>query len=617
MTKQKCVVYFFLFLCQLVSAQYDSIRNLKEIIVSDVKLKDFSSAQSILTFNDSIIQKNQTSLSNLLNYNSVIYFKEYGRGMLSTVSFRGTTSSQTAVIWNGININSQLNGSTDFNTITSNNYNPVSVKAGGGSVIYGSGAIGGSIHLNNDLVFDNQKSTTIQIDYGSFNSIGVQLNSKIATQKWSAQFGFSTNSSTNDYLYIKRVDWKGDKLRNLNGEYANNVVNASIGYKLNKKSNIAFYSETSNIDRNISLIAPSETKTKYVNSFSRNLLDYTIQFNKINVSLKNAYISENYQYFQKIENPSFSFGKTQNYISKLDLGYQIAKCINASTILDYNYTRGFGTSFGNNIRRIASGAFLLKHNHQNKWKNEIGIRKEYTTNYKSPWLFSVGSVYAFSNLYTLKINASRNFRIPTYNDLYWETGGNINLKPESSYQGEIINDINFKKITLSQAVYYTKIRDLLRWVPNGNGVWSPQNTNRVFTTGSETLFGWNHSFNKNFFSINGTFAYTISRNEETNKQLFFVPFNKATGSISYGYKPFSINYQFLYNGFVYTRSDNDPKEIIKAYSVSNIGFFYDFKLFNTFKIGFQVLNLLNQKYQSVEERPFPGRNFNMNIILKF
>lgn len=35
----------------------------------------------------------------------------------------------------------------------SSDYNSISVKAGGGSVIYGSGAIGGTVHLNNDLVF--------------------------------------------------------------------------------------------------------------------------------------------------------------------------------------------------------------------------------------------------------------------------------------------------------------------------------------------------------------------------------------------------------------------------------------------------------------------------------
>ncbi len=153
MTLKKLFRFCLLMMCQFILAQNDSITSLKEVIVSDANLKKYSTSQSVLKLNDSVINKNEALLTDLLNFNSTIYFKEYGRGMLSTVAFRGTTSSQTAVIWNGININSQMNGSTDFNTISSSDYNSVSVKAGGGSVIYGSGAVGGTVHLNNDLAF--------------------------------------------------------------------------------------------------------------------------------------------------------------------------------------------------------------------------------------------------------------------------------------------------------------------------------------------------------------------------------------------------------------------------------------------------------------------------------
>jgi len=147
----KSFLCFCLLASQLIFAQNDSITRLKEVVIADAKLRKFSSSQTILSLNDSILSKNSALLTNLLNYNSVLYFKEYGRGMLSTVAFRGTTASQTAVIWNGININSQMNGSTDFNTISGTDYNSIAVKGGGGSVIYGSGAIGGTVHLNNDL----------------------------------------------------------------------------------------------------------------------------------------------------------------------------------------------------------------------------------------------------------------------------------------------------------------------------------------------------------------------------------------------------------------------------------------------------------------------------------
>ena len=261
-------------MCQFISAQNDSINKLKEVIVSDRTLYSGNKSQSIQVLNDSVINKNKTSLSSLLNYNSVLYFKEYGRGMLSTVSFRGTTASQTAVIWNGINVNSQLNGSADFNTFTAPDFNTISIKAGGGSVSYGSGAIGGTIHLNNNLVFKDKFENELRLDYGSFNTIGVNYKMNLSNKKWSTQVGFSRNSSDNDYVYQGLYTWEGVQRKNENGQYATTNLFANVGYKVKSNAIVTFYSQSSNTDRNLSLINESDSKTKYVNTFSRNLLEY-------------------------------------------------------------------------------------------------------------------------------------------------------------------------------------------------------------------------------------------------------------------------------------------------------------------------------------------------------
>ena len=603
-------------MCQFICAQQIPVL-LNQVVVSDLQLKNFTNSKSKQVLNDSIIEKNQSLLTNLLNFNSVIYFKENGLGMVSSPSFRGTTAQQTAVIWNGININSQLNGQTDFNTITTSNFNSITIQAGGSSAIYGSSAIGGSIHLNNDLKFNQLFQNDLQINYGSFNTLGIHYNLKIANKKFSSQFGFSRNSSDNDYLYLKKFDWKGNQLKNLNGDFTNTNFIANIGFKLNNKNSIKFYSQSSVSDRNLSLITPSDSKTKYINTFNRNLLDFSSEFNKISLNFKTAYLFENYKYFDDIDYDFFSQGSSETLISKLDLGFLPFKSLKINTVFDYNRTKGYGSSFGNTIREISSAGVFAKHQLSKKWLNEFVIRKEITNNYESPILFSIGSIYSFNKFYSLKINGSRNFRIPSFNDLYWENGGNINLKPESSHQVEIGNVFNYRKINLSQTLYYIKIDDLIRWIPGNDGNWSPINTKKVNTYGSETILTSEYKIGQNNFNLNATYAYTISRNLENDKQLFYVPFNKFNTSISYSIRKLAINYQFLYNGFVFTRSDNNPKEIIKAYKISNIGIDYDFKFFEQFKLGFQVANILNEKYQSVEDRPLPGRNFNVFINLKF
>ena len=97
--------------------------------------------------------KNSSNLSEVLRFQSAVYIKENGRGAVSSPSFRGTTAQQTAFVWNGININSTFLGQGDVNNLNLLGYDQLEIKSGGGSVIYGSGAIGGTIHLNNECPY--------------------------------------------------------------------------------------------------------------------------------------------------------------------------------------------------------------------------------------------------------------------------------------------------------------------------------------------------------------------------------------------------------------------------------------------------------------------------------
>ena len=592
-------------------AQNDSVTKLKEVVVSDNNLKKFSNTQSVQRLSDSIINKNQASLTSLLNYNTVIYFKENGLGMTSSPSFRGTTSQQTVVVWNGININSQLLGQTDFNTISTRSFNSIDVKAGGGSVVYGSGAIGGTIHLNNDLKFTDTFKNDLQINYGDFNTLSVVYGITAATKKISFDAGFTRNSSDNDFKFI------GHEGKNTNGQYYNNVLDVAFGYKINTKNSIKIYSQIYDGERHFSLTSPNATKTKYQDYNTRNLLTWTSSFNKFNSNLKLAYITEHYNYFEDINRDGFTSGGVKSFIGKYDIDYELSSKIKISTILDYTKNNGIGSGIGRSSREISGASILLKHILTEKWNYEISGRKELSDAYKSPILFSVGSRYNFSDFYQLKFNLSRNYRVPTFNDLYWEGSGNPDLKPESSYQTEIGNQFKYKNLQFTITGYTMKIKDMIRWLPNNSGNWSPVNTDKVSIYGLEALLSWRKYINKHTFDFSGTYAYTVSLDDTTNKQLFYVPYHKLTGSISYYYKKLSAYYQIMYTGEIFTTSDNNPKYILDAYNVSNIGIDYNFSKKNICKIGFKVANLWNEKYEALPSRFMPGRNLSIYLNLNY
>src|SRR5690606_5662237 len=89
----------------LLAQDFSDSVELEEVKIYGIPLKEYAVGSKIYKIDSaSVAQGHQQTLSELISRKSPIYFKNYGQGMLSTVSFRGTSSNHTAVLWNGINI---------------------------------------------------------------------------------------------------------------------------------------------------------------------------------------------------------------------------------------------------------------------------------------------------------------------------------------------------------------------------------------------------------------------------------------------------------------------------------------------------------------------------------
>lgn len=600
MSLSRIFIICFLFLGQFLFSQDTLSVQIQEVIITDNLLKDYSQTQKVRKLSDSIIKRNPSFLTSVLNYNSLIYFKENGIGGASSPSFRGTTASQTAVVWNGININSQTLGQTDFNSVNSLGFNSISIKSGGGSVLYGSSAIGGSIHLSNDLVFSNTFENELFLRYGSFNTFDGRFQTKITSEKYSLKIGFTRSTSDNDY------EWIGKNRKNQNGEFENSTFTTDFGYKLNQNNIIKFHSQYFDGKRHFPLVSPSETPTKYHNTDARNLLEWTSFIDKFTSRVKLAHLFEEYKYFPNISNGHHTFGKVESFIAKYDLAYDFSDKIKLNSVFDFTQNKGQGSDIRSEKRNIGSASLMFKHLISDKFLYEIALRKETTNNYESPFLYSLGAKYDVTNFYSVKANFSKNFRIPTFNDLYWTGSGNPDLKPEASHQAEITNEVKIKDFAIYLTAYYNQITDMLRWVPSGS-LWRPQNTDEVEIFGFEAGLMYSKHFGKHSLNLNGNYGYTSSKDKKTGNYLIYVPTHKANTTVSYGYKELNIYGEFLYVGEVFTRSDNNSKYNIDAYQIINSGADYTLKTNYTF--GIKVQNIFNTFYQSVESRPLPGRNF--------
>jgi iron complex outermembrane receptor protein len=602
------LLLFGLLLWQVNLAQTAEITLLDEVSLSDVALKRNSKERKLQTLNDSILRNNDPALTSLLKFNTPIHLRENGYGMVASASFRGTSAQQTAVVWNGININSQFTGQTDFNTIATGNFDQVAIRPGGGSVLYGSGAIGGSIHLNNKLSFDGKFQNFAQLQAGSFDTYNALYRGKISTEKTSLQLSISQNSSQNDYEY-----WDTGVF-NENGDFYNTGLSASIAHWLNETNILKFHSNFFNSQRAFSGTLTAPSKSKFQDKNSRNLLEWRSLFGKMTSSLKLAYLEENYKYYENREREEHNFGKAGTGIMKYELNYEFNQNLEVTGIADLQKTRGEGSNIGENSRSIGSAALLLQHR-LGRFSYQASLRKEATENYSSPLLYGLHTSYAISNNYKVRLSHSKNFRIPGFNDLYWYAGGNLQLEPETSIQWELGQNFIFKDFEFDLAAFVIDVENLLRWVPGRDGLWRPENTARAQNIGLEASLNWEKQIRNHRLSFTSNYAYTQSEDRRSELQLIYIPRHKLGASAGYSFKKLSMFYQFMHTGEVYTSSDNNYS--LSAFQISNLGLAYRLGNNEQWQLQLQLRNLFDAEYMNMPSRPMPGRHLNSSISFKF
>ena len=594
--------------CNLAQAQLDAIQKLDEVVLSDTKLVQYTTGIKVEKLKDSIINKNPVSLTGLLAFNSNLYFKENGFGMVSSPSFRGTNASQTAVIWNGININSQLNGQTDFNTINTTNFDAIDIRSGGGSVQYGSGAIGGSIHLNNNLEFTSHFDTQLRLVYGSFDTRMTNISSSYGNSKFTVNAGIAYIDSDNDYKYL------GTDRVNENGAFNNINLNLNLGYFISEKDILKLYHQSYNGEREFSGTLVALSNSKYEDENYRTMLEWTRISGAFSSKLKAVHLNERFKYFENKASNLFSFGKVNTWLFNHNLNYRVSNRLQFRSILEFSRFDGGGSSFGDPRRNAFSATMLMNHKPTERFEYNLNLRRDVTSDFENPFLFSVDGAYRVSNTYAIQFNASKNFRIPTFNDLYWQPGGNLDLIPEQSYQLDLGHTLNLKAFNFKLNTYYISTKDLIQWRPDNSGDWMPINVAKSQSYGAEIEAFSKIKLKLNHLSFSGRYSYTVSENIETKKQLIYVPFHKGNVSIAYSHAVFSMFYQHQFNGEVLIIGDR-----LRGYNVGNIGFGC---LINKngkvhYDINLRVNNFRDREYQNVALRPMPNRNYQIITTIKF
>lgn len=611
--KKKIICLLLLVSVSDLVAQDQPSVELDELIIEKTKISNQSKSQRQIILNDSVINNATGTFTDFLQKNTTMYFKENGYGMVSSPSFRGTTAQQTGVVWNGIRINSALLGLTDFNSTAFKNFDQVVVKPGGGSVLYGSGAIGGTIHLNNEFYFKTAPKHTVQLSYGSYETMSSNYKFSAGTDKLAVNAHLGFNKSANDY------EWLGASRKNLNGGFYNTHLGAELSYRINKKNLIEGYFATYNDERHFSLISANQVKTKYQNNFYRNLLKWHFKTSRFLNTLYVANVQEDYKFFDQLPTDQFSGGKTSAWVIKNEGFYQVNNNFRVSAFAEMQSTIGEGihSNLPFTKQQIFSIGALSNYQLSKKSGFEIGAKKEFANDYNDTFLFSTGWYFSTTR-YQVKLNASKNYRIPTFNDLYWQPGGNLELSPETSYQIDLNNEFHLNSTRVNISSYFINLQDMIRWIPTSNGFWQAENVGKVIIYGNELYVSGEKTFNSQQIGWNANYALTIATDQHSKKQLTYTPKHKFNFELIYKYRNSAVNTAFMYIGKTYTNVSNSEELGLDSYGILSLGVQQRLTIANNpIYINIKINNIANTVYSSMPNRLMPGRNYNLQIVKKF
>lgn len=655
------ILFLFGFV-QVTHAQYVS----KDLQLNEVEVtakRPLKSTGIEKTLIDTLLLHENIALSmaDILQLNSTLFIKSYGRATESTAEFRGTSPSHTQVTWNGMKINSPLLGTVDFSTIPSYFIDEANLYHGASSIQLSGGGLGGAVELSS-------KNTTQPGFYhqsiwglGSYGTVDRfhHFSYNKGRLKW--QLRWVRSKANNDYSYVnydKKTDVR-DEQGNIIDSYHPTEKNKSGYFRdMHLMQDLSFdaghgHTLTSSIwvartRRGLPFLSvdyrdDTEFKNEQNHHTVRGVLGWDWNNSTVKTSVKAGYAYNDVDYMHSTtrgENTQIitaSQSYTNTAFSQLKAEYiPNEKWMLSTEFTDYyhhvksqdrspfhmcdNYNIGrneFTASTSLRYRPVelvSLAAVLREEAYENDWLPLI------------PAIFGEVVVYKPLNL-VWKASIARNYRYPTLDDLYFQPGGNPNLGPEKGFTWDTGLEFQLirKRGNLKGNLQFfdSHINDWILWTPNVKGFWEPTNVKKVHNYGVELNLTGMLRFNKDWNAeMNTNLAWTPSKNvgERVNdndqsygKQLCYIPKLSAGMNLRLHYRDWTLNYKFAHYSERYTTTSNEVDRItgrLEPYYMHDASME---KLVRTkvcdVNLKVQVNNLLNCKYVTVLSRPMPGTNF--------
>ena len=603
------------------------------------------STQPVYVINrDQIEAQGARTVDEALRYLPGVLSEGTAGGQLGAQSgqfIRGNGSSQTLILLDGRPINEVgVFGAFDLSNFTTDAVEQIEVLPGGGSVLYGSNAVGGVINIitRRPLEADGIEATA-GFELGSFgyNSQVLQVRGATGNVDWT--LGYNRTDADNDFPFsLTTTDFEDTRT---NAEVLYNNLNFQLAADLNERNRIRLGALYLTKDLGVpgglpvpgSIAGGFNGLTVDDNQYTENLLldlTYEAELGQGDDSLLTARVFGDFlesTFSDPVADNGFDSPSEDN-VDQTSLGgqlqhaWQVADNQNITYGIDYrnvqatNETTALltGVTTENYDDSINQTGIFARYQADvtSRFSVNAGVRQDFNDLADGSFTsFNLGTRVALTDTTNFRANFARNFRVPTLADLFFSPFNNPDLDPETGISFDVGVDQQIGDRGLFRFTFYrNEVDDAIAFDLVDS---IPLNIGRVESIGIETEL--------NYQVLDSVFAfanYTWNRPEikdgpEPADNGNSVPFTNADSfNLGVAYEPGDGLYAAL---FLHSISDTfaDRGNLETLDGRTTLDFKLRVPLSDNWVLNASMDNIFDEQYEEFPGFPGVGRSVQVGV----
>ncbi|MCQ2219433.1 MAG: TonB-dependent receptor [Paludibacteraceae bacterium] len=607
-----------------------------------------------------------SSVSNAIRRMAGADIKDYGGiGGLKTISVRSLGSKHTAVIYDGVALSDCQNGQIDLGRFSLDQISSLKLTIGADNNLLHSAR-----HFASPSVLEMQSGKPSYDDEKKFHAMAKVTAGSFGLVNPTVSFDHQVGSSP-----LNSIKASADYLR-ADGQYPYTLTNGQITTE-EKRKNTAIESGHAELNGHFFLTPSRQLSAKaYYFSSDRELPGSVVLYNNIsnkerlkdqNFFTQLHYRSDHWKRWVFLVDGKFNWAACRyhdeakkypngevndNYFQREWYGsgvamFKASKSISIANAADYTFN-----SFNSNIYDCV---YPKRHTIQDALSLQFLKQKSTDNRFFSATATALGSYFKnqvekgdapqdskrispsivlatkpFLSGFYFRASFKDIFRMPTFNELYFDSFGAKNLNPErtkqynvgSTYQIE--SEKRVKSFSISADAYYNEVKDKIVAIPR-MFVWSIINMGYVEIKGLDCTMNCEFSTSKRtalFLSAKYAYQHAIDKTDVQSDiykhQIPYTPLHSGNGSLAFENPYVNISYNVNIVGKRYCQPQNNKANKVDAYSEHGITLYkkLKFKHFDTELRG-DILNLTDKQYEVVKYYPMPKRSYKASIEFNF